>query len=120
MREVLSEYMHKEYYKKLPLWPSVGEENKEVLKLDIGDSYNYNDFFHIIWSCIGWVNVNDKRPAKTVYEAELKGEPTLKILSLDLDKLKNLELFLGDEGKMESMKNRLNLIERKFDWKFLE
>lgn len=120
MREVLASYIHTEYFKKLPLWPDVGKENKENLKLDISESYNHNDFFHIIWSCSGWVEIKDKRPEVLTYEAELKGDPTIRILSLDLEGLKRLERYLSNDGKLEATKLLLDSEEKKFEWKSLD
>lgn len=121
MRQVLTSCIHDEYYKKLPLWPNVGEENKEVLNLNVNESYDYNDFFHIIWSCVGLIDITDRRPETLVYEAELKGDPIIKILSLDLAKLKRLELsFVADENLLEEAKRCLDSREKKFKWNFLE
>ena len=120
MREILASYIYIEYSKKLPLWPDVGEENKENLKLDISESYDHNDFFHIIWSCIGWVEIKDKRPERLVYEAELKGSPRIKIISLDLDNLKKLERGFDEEEDLEKVKKFLDSREKKFQWQILD
>lgn len=121
MRKNLSSYIHGEYYKKLPLWPDVGKENSETLNLNVSESYDYNDFFHVIWSCVGLVDITDRRPELLVYEAELKGDPIIKILSLDLAKLKRLEIsFVADENLLEEAKRCLDSREKKFKWNFLE
>ena len=121
MRKNLSSYIHGEYYKKLPLWPDVGKENSETLNLNVNESYDYNDFFHVIWSCVGLVDITDRRPELLVYEAELKGDPIIKILSLDLAKLKRLEIsFDADESLLEEAKKYLDIREKKFKWNFLE
>lgn len=122
MREVLSDYIHDEYYKKLPRWPSLlKRENNETLDLNVNDSYKYGKFSHIIWSCVGLVNVTDKRSGLFTLEAMLKGEPSIKILSFDFEKLQDLERFLKIEGSMNLVKNILERIKtKKFEWELLE
>jgi hypothetical protein len=65
------------------------------------------------------VDIIDKRPERLVFEVELKGEPIIKILSLDLDKLKRLERSFETDEDLEEAKRCLDSRERNFKWKFL-
>lgn len=89
-REVLSKHVHDKYYAKLPRWPDVGKVNEELIYLDTGDCYEYRPY-QLVWSCVGWVTVKDERPAYNTYKAEFRGEPAIKLLVIDYDKLKELE-----------------------------
>jgi len=105
-REVLVGYIHEEYYKVLPYWPEVGKTNSRSFKADISGSYNYGSSRQVVWSCLGWINVEDKRPAHEIFMASFSGSPEIKLLILNLDKLKQIENVCISRG-IEDAKNHI-------------
>ena len=105
-REVLVGYIHEEYYKILPLWPNVGQTNTRSFKADISGSYAYVSASHIVWSCMGWIKVEDKRPAHDIFMASFSGSPEIKVLILNYDKLKVIENMCVSRG-IEDAKNHI-------------
>ena len=97
-REVLVGYIHEEYYKVLPYWPSVGGTNTRSFKADISGSYNHGSSSQIVWSCLGWINVEDKRPASDVFMASFSGSPEIKVLIFNLNKLRQIEDMCINRG----------------------
>jgi len=105
-REVLVGYIHEEYYKVLPYWPDVGQTNTRSFKADISGSYAYGSSRQIVWSCLGWIKVEDRRPARETFEASFSGSPEIKLLILNLDKLKQIENMCVSRG-IEDAKNHI-------------
>ncbi|MCE8162933.1 MAG: hypothetical protein I3273_00775 [Candidatus Moeniiplasma glomeromycotorum] len=108
-REVLVGYIHEEYYKVLPCWPDVGQTNTRSFEANIGSSYNHGTSSQVVWNCMGWIEVTDKRPASDIFEASFRGSPEIKLLILNLDKLKEIEDFVqvrGIESAKDHIKNR--------------
>ena len=105
-REVLVGYIHEEYYKVLPCWPSVGGTNTRSFKADVSGAYNYGSTSQVVWSCLGWINVEDKRPSHDVFMASFSGSPEMKLLILNLDKLKQIENMCISRG-IEDAKNHI-------------
>jgi hypothetical protein len=89
-REVLAKYIWDEYYKVLPYWPSVGGTNERNFEADKADSYE-NSGNHIVWNCLGWVYVKDERPAYETFKASFSGSPEIKMLILDLYRMREIE-----------------------------
>jgi hypothetical protein len=54
-------------------------------------------------SCMGWINVTDKRPELYRYIAEFSGKPNI---VLDHDRLQDLEYINTNEG-IENAKRRI-------------
>jgi len=50
--------------------------------------------------------VTDKRPSNDTFEASFKGSPEIKLLILNLDKLKEIESFVQTRG-IESAKEHI-------------
>jgi len=96
-REVIVGYIHEEYYKVLPCWPSVGQTNTRSFEANIGSSYNRGPN-QVVWNCMGWIEVTDKRPASDTFEASFKGSPEIKVLILNTDRLKEIENFAQTKG----------------------
>ncbi|CAG8554742.1 15123_t:CDS:1 [Funneliformis mosseae] len=103
-RKVLSNEIHRQHYIKFPLWPSSGEQTTMV-ELDTGSAYN-KGAYTLVWSCVGWIKVTDKRPQSDKYIAEFSGKPDLKLLVLDNDRLRELEDVVRREG-IEAGKRRV-------------
>ncbi|RIA92659.1 hypothetical protein C1645_820398 [Glomus cerebriforme] len=89
-RKVLSDEIHMQHYIKFPFWPSVGDQQESHVELDTGDHYDSGAYI-VIWSCVGWIKVTDRRPQNYRYIAEFSGRPDIKLLVFDNDRLKELE-----------------------------
>jgi len=105
-RGALVEYIHEEYYKVLPLWPDVGETNSRSFKANISGAYNYGSTSQVVWSCLGWINVEDKRPTYDTFTASFGGSPEIKVLILNLNKLRQIEDMCVNRG-IEDAKNHI-------------
>src|SRR3954454_7221019 len=102
-RKVLSKEIHRQHYIKFPCWPSVYSEQSSRVELDTGNHYD-NDTYIVVWSCVGWIKVTDKRPRLNKYIAEISGSPDIKLLVLDKDKLVKLENTVKSKGIKEGKK----------------
>lgn len=92
----LVDHIHNKYYDRLPRWPSVGQINIATIYLNISDlDKTPNDVFYIAWSCVGEVSVKDEHPVLNTFSADFRGNPELKVLIFNLDKVKDLENELG-------------------------
>ncbi|CAB4462861.1 hypothetical protein RhiirA5_357068 [Rhizophagus irregularis] len=105
-RKVLSDEIHSKHYIKFPLWPSVNKEQESLVELDTGSSYDHGAYI-ILWSCVGWIKVTDRRPQHNKYIAEFSGKPDLKLLALDNDRLRTLEDTVREKG-IEAGKSMVN------------
>lgn len=86
----LAKYIWDEYYKILPYWPSVGGVNERSFEANKNGSYE-NSGNHIVWNCLGWVDVKDERPAYETFIASFSGSPEIKLLILDLYRMRRIE-----------------------------
>jgi hypothetical protein len=93
-RNSLAEYIHRKYYNELPYWPDVGDTNKRKIYLNISGSYE-SGAYYLVWNCMGYIEVTDRRPELTKYMAEFRGDPEIKLLVVDFDKLKELERVIN-------------------------
>lgn len=89
-REDLAKYIWDEYYRVLPFWPNVGGVNSRSFEADTKGAYE-NSSNHIVWSCLGWINVEDRRPAYDTFMASFSGSPEIKLLILDLYQMRRIE-----------------------------
>eukprot|EP01084_Bolivina_argentea_P033957 62809_1 len=93
-REKLTERIHTEHYLKFPVWPSVGSRQSANVNVTEKGGYEYQQGVqkeYVAWACEGDVTVTDIRNSESSYYAEFKGKPTLKIIYVDLIKLKQIE-----------------------------
>lgn len=102
-RKVLSDEIHNKHFIKFPYWPSASNEQASLVELDTGGNYDSGAYM-IIWSCVGWIKVTDKRPQYDKYIAEFSGKPDLKLLVLDNDRLRELESTVRTKGIEEGKK----------------
>ncbi|RHZ81113.1 hypothetical protein Glove_123g159 [Diversispora epigaea] len=102
-RKILSNEIHHQHYVKFPLWPAVGCEQSSHVELDCGGAYD-DGAYTLVWSCLGWINVIDRRPASNKYIAEFNGKPDLKLLAFDHDRLKELDETIARQGIEEGKK----------------
>ncbi|CAB4386693.1 unnamed protein product [Rhizophagus irregularis] len=105
-RKILSDEIHNQHYIKFPLWPAEYGEQESLVELDTGSSYDHGAYT-IIWSCVGWIKVTDKRPQYNKYVAEFSGKPDIKLLALDNDMLRRLEDTVKAKG-IEAGKKMVN------------
>jgi hypothetical protein len=84
----------------------VGGTNTRSFKADISGSYNYGSSSQIVWSCLGYIEVTDERPATDIFKASFKGSPEIKLLILNLDQLKKIENMCVNRG-IEDAKNHI-------------
>ncbi|CAB4446772.1 unnamed protein product [Rhizophagus irregularis] len=96
-RKILSDEIHNKHYTKFPLWPAEYGKQESLVEIDTGSSYDHGAYT-IIWSCVGWIKVTDKRPQYNKYIAEFSGNPDLKLLALDKDMLRTLENTVRRKG----------------------
>lgn len=116
-RKALTDYIHKEYYDLLPKWPSVGQVNVRGFEANVGGSYPYGSSKHIVWNCLGWITVTDRHPVYMTFEAEFSGSPEIKVLVLNVDKMKEIEEdakynFEGAKRRISGGESRY----RQIDW----
>ena len=96
-RKVLSDEIHRQHYIKFPYWPAVNSYQESRVELDTGNHYDSGAYI-VIWSCVGWIKVIDRRPQHDKYNAEFSGNPDIKLLVLDNDRLKELEVTVKTKG----------------------
>src|SRR5581483_6995833 len=89
-RKVLSDEIHRQHYIRFPFWPSVDCEQSSRVELDTGNHYD-SGVYIVIWSCVGWIKVTDRRPRYDKFIAEFNGSPDIKLLVFDNDRLRELE-----------------------------
>ena len=102
-RKALSNEIHNQHYIKFPLWPSVNSEQSSRVELDTGNHYDSGAYL-VIWTCVGWIKITDKRPQENKFYAEFNGSPDIKLLVLDNDRLKELETTVRIKGIEEGRK----------------
>jgi len=105
-REVLANYIWDEYYKVLPYWPSVGGTNERSFEADKVDSYEHSGN-HIVWNCLGWIYVKDERPAYEIFKASFSGSPEIKMLMLDLYRMREIEEGARSSSNFENLKRKI-------------
>jgi hypothetical protein len=110
-RKILSDEIYDKHYIKFSFWPAVNEEQESLVELDTGSHYNSGAYI-IIWSCVGWIRVTDRRPQHNKYIAEFSGKPDMKLLVLDNDRLRELESTVKTKGIEEGKRlvNRPRLV----------
>ncbi|GBC02376.1 hypothetical protein RclHR1_00460014 [Rhizophagus clarus] len=96
-RNALAEHIHEKYFNELPRWPDVGVVNKRKIYLSIGGTYE-SGAYYLVWNCMGYIEVIDRRPELRKYMAEFRGDPEIKLLIVDLDRLKELEKLVSYES----------------------
>lgn len=100
-RQDLARYIWDEYYNVLPYWPSVGGTNERSFEANKNGSYEHSDK-HVVWNCLGWVYVKDERPASETFKASFWGSPEIKLLILDLYRMRQIEDKCRREGIEEA------------------
>jgi hypothetical protein len=107
-REDLAKYIWDEYYKILPYWPSKGNTNKRSFEANKNGSYEHGSS-HIVWNCLGWIYVEDRRPAYDTFEASFSGSPEIKLLILDLYQMKRIEdAARSSSANFEGLRNEIS------------
>lgn len=98
--ETIANKIKEKHYKKFPNWPSVGKEQSATVDITCMGSYIYkeneqNDYTNgkghlIAYVCEGIIMVIDQHPTSDKYYAEFHGNPTIKIVYINL---LGLEMF---------------------------
>ena len=111
-RPIISNVIHNQYYKKYPCWPSVGKIQSGYVYITCSNTHEAckgDQKFQVTWSCEGGVNVKDTRPSIDVFQCEINGQPTFKILYFDLIQLKSIESDFGIKMlKVKAKVDKLN------------
>ena len=128
----ISEVIHNQYFKKFPCWPAPGKSQSGYVYITCSDTHKAesgDQKFQVTWSCEGGVTVKDKtdlitisdttwffgllgsKTVKKKYYCEMVGQPTFKIMYVDLNKLLQIESKFGQ--KMIELKAQVDQLNNK-------
>jgi len=99
-RKFLGEHIHLEYFKLLPRWPPVGVTNNDSFEANVMNSYT-SGIYYVVWSCYGVINVEDTTKSvdgKTVFTANFFGDPEIKLLLMNKDKMLEFDRLCETNG----------------------
>eukprot|EP00483_Globobulimina_turgida_P001239 UN01241 len=121
-REKMTQKIHDQHFKKFPLWPRVGLTQSALVNITEKGGHEYAQgamYEFVAWTCEGDITVTDKRPSADAYYAEFQGNPTLKIIYVDLIQLKTFEkLAISD---MDSAKTQVDFMTNKtLTWEMIK
>jgi len=97
-RADVAQFLYDRHYEEFPEWPDVGETQSSNILTNMGNkTYDVYGKDVLVWIG-GSAQVTDERPKRRKYKARFDGQPTIRAIAFDQDRMQELENLVCERG----------------------